>query len=89
MQSKVDHFNTILRSNCKNAQGVLVEGSKNPEIIAVHFNGSATDYEVFCHRSYITITQRGLSHPEIWNGKDYGAAAMRIAKLLNSKRNAA
>lgn len=86
MHSRVNHFNTILQSHCKNARGLVIEGSNNPEIIAVYLDGDVTAYEVHCHRSYITIVQKGLLHPEIWSGKDYGAAAMRIAKLFRSRK---
>ena len=90
MQNKIDHFNRILGSNVKGASGVVTSGQgKEPIVIAVMLNGAATAFEVICHRSYVTITQKGLPHPEIWNGKDYGSAALRVAKLLNNARKAA
>lgn len=90
MQSKIDHFNRILASNVKGANGIVVREAQNsdPAVVAVMLNGDRTPFEVICHRSYITITQIGLPHPEIWAGKDYGSAATRIAKLLNARKAA-
>lgn len=90
MQNKVDHFNRILASNVKGAIGIVTRAAQNndPAIVQVQLNNAPTPYEVICHRSYITITQQGLPHPEIWAGKDYGSAAQRIAKLLNNRKAA-
>jgi hypothetical protein len=87
MQNKVDHFNRILGSNVKGANGIVVREAQNndPAVVQVQLNGAATPFKVICHRSYVTITQENLAHPEIWAGKDYGSAALRIAKLLNAK----
>lgn len=90
MQNKIDHFNRVLGAAEKGANGIVTsEHGKEPIVVAVMLHGNATPYKVICHRSYITITQEGLPHPEIWNGKDYGSAALRVAKLLNNARKAA